>query len=49
MELALIRSIKDIPTEEDIFPGTPACAGCGGLLALRHCLKALGKKVVIVN
>ena len=44
-----IKSIKDIPTEEDIFPGTPTCAGCGGLLALRHCLKALGKKVVIVN
>ncbi|MBI2471093.1 MAG: pyruvate synthase [Planctomycetes bacterium] len=49
MELTPIRSIKDIPTEEDIFPGTPLCAGCGGLLALRHCLKALGKKVIIVN
>ena len=49
MHIMPIKSIKDIPTEEDIFPGTPACAGCGGLLALRHCLKALGKKVVIVN
>ena len=49
MDIMPIKSIKDIPTEEDIFPGTPACAGCGGLLALRHCLKALGKKVVIVN
>ena len=44
-----IKSIKDIPAEEDIFPSTPTCAGCGGLLALRHCMKALGKKVVIVN
>ena len=49
MDVIPIKSIKDIPTEEDIFPGTPACAGCGGLLALRHCLKALGKKVIIVN
>src|SRR3972149_11841437 len=49
MDIIPLKSIKDIPTEEDIFPGTPACAGCGGLLALRHCLKALGKKVVIVN
>ncbi len=49
MNIVPIKSIKDIPTEEDIFPGTPACAGCGGLLALRHCLKVLGKKVVIVN
>ena len=44
-----IKSIKDIPEEEILFPGTPACAGCGGLLALRHCLKALGNKTVIVN
>ena len=49
MNIAPIKSIKDIPTDEDLFPGTPACAGCGGLLALRHCLKVLGKKVVIVN
>ncbi len=44
-----IKSIKDIPVDEDIFPGTPTCAGCGGLLSLRHCLKALGKNTVIVN
>ncbi|MCR4321339.1 MAG: thiamine pyrophosphate-dependent enzyme [Candidatus Brocadiaceae bacterium] len=49
MELLPLKSIKDIPTEEDIFPGTPMCAGCGGLLALRHCLKVLGKKTVIIN
>lgn len=44
-----IRSIKDLPLEENLFPGTPACAGCGGILTLRHCLKMLGDKVVIVN
>ncbi|MBI4687677.1 MAG: pyruvate synthase [Nitrospirae bacterium] len=45
----MIKSIKDLTFEEQMLPGTPACAGCGGLLALRHCLKALGEKTVIVN
>ena len=49
MELLPLKSIKEIPTEEDIFPGTLRVRDAGGLLALRHCLKALGKKVVIVN
>lgn len=44
-----IKSIKDLTLEENLLPGTPACAGCGGLLVLRHCLKALGTKTVIVN
>ncbi len=44
-----IQSIKELTLEEALSPGTPTCAGCGGLLALRHCLKALGKKTVIVN
>jgi pyruvate ferredoxin oxidoreductase beta subunit len=44
-----IKSIKELSPEENILPGTPLCAGCGGLLALRHCLKALGRKTVIVN
>jgi pyruvate ferredoxin oxidoreductase beta subunit len=49
MEITRIKSIKDLPREENIFPGTTACAGCGGLLGLRLCLKALGRKIVIVN
>lgn len=44
-----IKSIKELSPEENILPGTPLCAGCGGLLALRYCLKALGRKTVIVN
>ncbi len=44
-----LKSIKELPPEENLLPGTPLCAGCGGLLALRHCLKALGRKTVIVN
>jgi len=48
-EASPLRSIKDLPGEENILPGTPICAGCGGLLTLRYCLKALGSNVVIVN
>jgi pyruvate ferredoxin oxidoreductase beta subunit len=44
-----IKNIKEIPLAENMLQGTPACAGCGGLLTLRHCLKALGEKTVIVN
>src|SRR5574337_227490 len=44
-----IKSIKELTLDEALSPGTPMCAGCGGLLALRHCLKVLGKKTVIVN
>jgi pyruvate ferredoxin oxidoreductase beta subunit len=49
MEIERIKSIKDLPPEENVFPGTPTCAGCGGLLGLRLCLKALGRRIVIVN
>jgi pyruvate ferredoxin oxidoreductase beta subunit len=49
MDSGPIKSIKNIPLEEYLLPGTAACAGCGGLLTLRHFLKALGRKVVIVN
>jgi pyruvate ferredoxin oxidoreductase beta subunit len=45
----LIKSIKELSPEENLLSGTPLCSGCGGLLALRHCLKALGRKTVIVN
>lgn len=49
MEPEQIKSIKQLPREEVLFPGTPACAGCGGILTLRYCMKALGTRVVIVN
>jgi len=49
VEITTIKSIKELPPEENLLPGTPACAGCGGLLALRHSLKALGDKTIIVN
>ena len=43
------KSLKDLPREEFIAPGSPLCAGCGGLTTLRLMHKALGGNVVIVN
>ncbi|RPI80923.1 MAG: pyruvate synthase, partial [Planctomycetaceae bacterium] len=43
------KSPKDLPREEALTPGSPLCAGCGGLTALRLIHKVLGEDVVIVN
>ena len=43
------KTLKDIPKEDNLTAGTPLCAGCGGLLALRLFHKALGENVVWVN
>lgn len=48
-QMELLKSVKELPPRENILPGTPACAGCGALLALRHCMKVLGENTVIVN
>ncbi|MDN5347191.1 MAG: pyruvate ferredoxin oxidoreductase beta subunit [Clostridia bacterium] len=40
--------IKDLPQEE-LVTGSYACAGCGGILAVRLALKVLGKNTVIVT
>jgi len=49
MKMETYKGYKSISADENISPGTPLCAGCGGLLALRLALKVLGKNVVIVN
>jgi len=38
--------ISDLPDEELITPGTRLCQGCGGQLAYRWALKALGPKTI---
>ena len=43
------KSPKDLPAEEYLTPGSPVCAGCGGLTTLRLMHKVLGENVVIVN
>jgi pyruvate ferredoxin oxidoreductase beta subunit len=45
----IYKSIKDLAGEEFILPGTPVCAGCGGLEVLRLASKVLGEQVVFVN
>ena len=40
--------IKELP-QEDLVEGSLACAGCGGILAVRLALKVLGPKTVIVT
>ena len=36
-----------IPAEEYMYPGHMGCLGCGGTLAMRYALKALGPKTVV--
>ena len=43
------KSLKDLPREEFVTPGSPMCAGCGGLTTLRLFHKVLGGNVVVVN
>lgn len=43
------KSLKDLPAEEYLSPGSPLCAGCGGMTTLRLIHKVLGKNVVTVN
>lgn len=37
-----------VPEKELMFPGHVACPGCGGALAMRFALKALGEKTMVV-
>jgi len=45
----IFKDLQQIPREEHVFPGTPLCAGCGGLESLRFASKVLGSHVVYVN
>ncbi len=42
-------SPKELPREEYLSPGSPLCAGCGGLETLRLMHKVIGRNVVVVN
>jgi pyruvate ferredoxin oxidoreductase beta subunit len=44
-----VHNPKELPRDELLTPGSPLCAGCGGLAALRLMLKGLGDQVVVVN
>ncbi len=41
-------TLKELPKEEYILKGNPACAGCGAAISLRLMFKALGRKVIMI-
>lgn len=43
------RNLKELPRDEMLAPGSPLCAGCGGLATLRLMLNVLGPNVIVVN
>lgn len=43
------KTLKDIPIEENLVPGSMLCSGCGGILLVRLFEKILGPIVVTVN
>lgn len=43
------KKIKDLNLSENVAPGTPVCAGCGGIEGLRLAQKVLGENVLFVN
>lgn len=43
------HGVKNLPAERLLAPGSPMCAGCGGLLALHEVLDIFGKNTVVVN
>jgi pyruvate ferredoxin oxidoreductase beta subunit len=48
-ERDFFHNLKELPRDELLAPGSPLCAGCGGLAALRLVLKVLDGHVVVVN
>jgi len=42
-------SINEIPEDETVWPGNPACQGCGGSIVGRLVYKALGRNSVRVE
>jgi pyruvate ferredoxin oxidoreductase beta subunit len=43
------QTIKDLPSTHLLGTGTPMCAGCGGLEAVRELYDLLGKDTVFIN
>ena len=43
------RTLRDMPLEEELVPGTLLCAGCGGALLVRIFEKLLGPDAITIN
>lgn len=44
-----MTTLRDLPLDESLAPGSMLCAGCGGVLLVRIFEKVLGPKTVTVN
>lgn len=44
-----VKNVKDLRPERLLAPGTPMCAGCGGLSAIHQIYDILGENTVFVN
>jgi pyruvate ferredoxin oxidoreductase beta subunit len=40
---------KDVPSEEQLSPGSLACSGCAEMIGFRHVLKMLGPETIVIN
>ena len=49
MKFEPVRSLKELPTEENLAPGHRMCSGCGVTIGIRQVLLAAPKDVIIVN
>lgn len=49
MTETVLKRLKDLPSQRLLAGGTPMCAGCGGLEALRQAYDLMGGKTVFVN
>lgn len=47
--VTVYKHMKDLPSTRLLEPGTPMCAGCGGLEAVHQVCDILGEKTVFVN
>lgn len=43
------RTLRDVPTNDYVYPGSPLCAGCGPQLLVREFLKVLGDDTIVVT
>ncbi|MEW5840560.1 thiamine pyrophosphate-dependent enzyme [Nitrososphaera sp.] len=43
------KTLRDLPVEENVAPGTMLCAGCGGVLLVRIFEKILGPNTITLN
>jgi len=49
MSETIFQASKDLPSTHLLGTGTPMCAGCGGLEAVREIYDLLGKNTVFIN